>query len=84
MKLKYVSKRGKEIIFDDYCDETQEEDLGGYWVYMCKHHHRMYRHVLKGKFDDTGCSTYCSVDGCWREADYYVDFGPEEVKEVDE
>lgn len=75
----YTSKRGKQIVFDDYTDDT--EKYGTYWVEMCPHCHNKYRSILGNRADDggTACST-CSVKGCNSEANYYVDFSMNEVE----
>lgn len=74
----YTSKRGKQIVFDDFEDNTEEYD--SYWVEMCPHCHNKYRGILGNRADDggTACGT-CSVKGCENEADYYVDFNMNEV-----
>ena len=79
MKMTYTSKRGKQIVFDDYVDNTIE--FNSYWVEMCSHCHNKYRGILGKRADDggTACGT-CSVKGCENEANYYVDFNKNEVK----
>ncbi len=74
----YTSKRGKQIVFDDFEDNTEEYD--SYWVEMCPHCHNKYKGVLGNRADDggTACGT-CSVKGCENDADYYVDFNMNEV-----
>lgn len=74
----YTSKRGKQIVFDDFEDNTEEYD--SYWVEMCPHCHNKYRGILGNRADDggTACGT-CSVKGCENDADYYVDFNMNEV-----
>lgn len=71
----YTSKRGKQIVFDDFVKEYDEEYKMDrpYWAEMCPHCHRKYRKVLLGHFDRGGQAT-CSVKGCNNEAAYYVDF----------
>jgi hypothetical protein len=78
MKMIYTSPRGKQIIFDDFADNTAEHQ--SYWVEMCPHCHNKYRGILGNRADDggTACGT-CSVEGCENEADYYVDFDEKEV-----
>ena len=66
------NRNGKKIIFDDFTDE-RDQDYGGIWVAMCKTCARKYHDILTDKLDDCG-SGWCSVKGCDREADYYVDF----------
>ena len=78
----YKAKRGKQIIFDDYTDDTKE--YNSYGVEMCSHCRNKYRNILGKRVDDggTACGT-CSVKGCENEADYYVDFDENEVKFID-
>lgn len=82
MDMIYTSKRGKQIVFDDYADDTEE--YKSYWVEMCPHCHNKYKGILGNRADDggTACGT-CSVKGCNNEANYYVDFGINEVAFVD-
>ena len=79
MIMVYTSKRGKQIVFDDYVDNTVEYD--SYWAEMCPHCHNKYKGILGDRVDDGGsaCGT-CSVMGCENEADYYVDFSKDEVR----
>ena len=72
----YTSKRGRQIVFDDYVDDTTEYD--SYWVEMCPHCHNKYRAIL-GNRVDSGAFATCSVKGCNNEASYYVDFNMNEV-----
>lgn len=72
----YTSKCGKQIVFDDYVDNTFE--YNSYWVGMCKHCHDKYKSILDNRVDNCG-SGCCSVKGCENEADYYVDFNMNEV-----
>lgn len=75
----YTSKRGKQIIFDDYVNNTEE--YGSYWVEMCPHCYNKYRNILGNRVDDGGIAQgTCSVRGCTNEADYYVDFDKNEVE----
>ena len=74
----YISKRGHQIVFDDYVDETEE--YGTYWAEMCPHCHNKYRGILGNRADDGGTAGgTCSVKGCEKEANYYVDFNKSEV-----
>lgn len=74
----FRSPRGKEIIFDDFEDNTEE--YGSYWVEMCPHCHNKYRSILGHRADEGGTAAgACSVVGCENEAnvldnldDYYV------------
>lgn len=78
----YISKKGSLIVFDDYEDNT--EDYNSYWVEMCPHCRNKYKHIL-GKRVDDGNSAWgvCSVKGCENDAEYYVDFGMNEVEFVE-
>ncbi len=71
----------KEIVFDDYVDNTTEYD--SYWVEMCSNCRNKYKDVLGNRVDDggTACGT-CSVKGCENEANYYVDFDMNEVESI--
>lgn len=77
----YTSKHGKQIVFDDYVDDTLE--YNSYWVGMCPHCHNKYKGILGNRVDDCG-SGCCSVKGCNNEASYYVDFDMNEVEFVDD
>lgn len=76
MELIYTSKRGKQIIFDDFEDNTEEYQ--SFWAEMCPHCHNKYRGIL-GKRASHGAMGTCSVKGCENEAEYYVDFAENEV-----
>ena len=77
--LKFTSPRGKTIVFDDYCNEIDEQGIC--WVHMCKHCHNKYRSILGNRVSESGSdSAICSVKGCENKADYYVDFDGAEVK----
>lgn len=79
--LIYKPKRGKHITFDDFVDNTKEYD--SFWVEMCSQCYKKYKDILGKRVDEGGiaCGT-CSVKWCTNEADYYVDFGKNEVKFV--
>lgn len=78
-KMIYISPIGKEIVFNDYVDNTKE--YGCYWVEMCPHCHNKYKNILGNRPDDGGTAQgICSVEGCMSRADYYVDFAANEVK----
>lgn len=82
MKMIYNSKRGKQIVFDDYVNNTEE--YNSYWVEMCPHCHNKYRGILGSRADDRGSAQgICSVKGCENTADYYVDFDENEVSFVE-
>lgn len=77
-KMIYTSKRGTQIVFDDYVDNTKE--FNSYWVEMCPQCYQKYRDIIRNKADDGGTAPgTCSVAGCENEADYYVDFNVNEV-----
>lgn len=77
----YTSKRGKQIVFDDFVNEIKE--YGSCYVEMCPHCHNKYRGILGKRCDASGTAMgTCSVKGCWREADYYVDFDKNEISFV--
>ena len=73
-----TSPRGKQIVFDDFCEDA---DFDIIWVEMCRTCMAKYRGILGQRPDDggTACAT-CSVAGCEKEADYYVDFKAKEVE----
>lgn len=75
----YTSKKGKQIVFDDFVDEH-----GTCWGNMCPHCHNKYRGIL-GKRASKGGSgeETCSVKGCDKNASYYVDFNINEVTFAD-
>ena len=78
MLMIYTAKRGKQIAFDDYVDNTL--DYKSYWAEMCSHCHNKYRGILGHRCSEKGEAVgTCSVKGCEREADYYVDFSMNEV-----
>ena len=77
----YTSKHGKQIIFDDYVDNTFE--YNSYWVGMCPHCHNKYKNILGNRIDNCG-SGCCSVKGCDNEASYYVDLDMNEVEFIDD
>lgn len=77
--LKFISPKRKEIIFDDYCNEIDEQGIC--WVHMCKHCHNKYRSILGNRVSESASdSAICSVKGCNNKADYYVDFDGVEVQ----
>lgn len=73
----YTSKRGKQIVFDDFVNEIKE--YGSCYVEMCPHCHNKYRGILGNRCDDGGAMGICSVKGCKNEANYYVDFNRNEI-----
>jgi len=75
----YTSKRGKQIIFNNFGDNTKE--YNSYWVGMCPHCHNKYRGILGKRCDDRDTARgTCCVKGCENKADYYVEFDKNEVK----
>lgn len=73
----YVKKgETTPIVFDDFTDNTEE--FQSYWCCMCSSCCEKYKSVLGDRMDDAGQGT-CSVEGCEHEADYYIDFGMDEV-----
>lgn len=82
-EMVFTSKRGKQIVFDDFVEEYDEEFKKDrpYWAEMCPHCHRKYRGILGNRFDDGGTAQgTCSVKGCNNQANYYVDFYPNDTK----
>lgn len=79
MDMIYTSKRGKQIVFDDFVDNTEE--YNSYWVEMCKHCRNKYRGILGNRVDDDNSPWgTCSVKGCGNFSYYYVDFDMNEVE----
>lgn len=86
-KLIYKGKDGRTIMFDDFCDE-RDQDYCGVWVGMCKECAQKYHSILVtddcDRLDPCGSGS-CSVDGCGNEADYYVDFWmTDDIEIIDE
>ena len=79
-EMKFVSCNGKEIIFDDYVNETEE--YNSYWAEMCSECREKYKSILNNR-ESLGAAGTCSVKGCENEASYYVDFKSEEISEID-
>ena len=87
MLMKYVAKNGRTVLFDDWCDDQEDNGYedGGFWVSICESCKKKYKGVLKGHIDDFG-SGCCSVYGCNNNEDddedfesFYVDFARDEV-----
>lgn len=64
------------IVFDDYVDDQQ---YNSFWANMCQKHRVEYKKILGKKATKGSCNGLCSVKDCQQEADYYVDFKPEEI-----
>lgn len=74
----YTSKKGRQIVFDDFEDSTEE--YGTYWGNMCPHCHNKFKGILGNRASDGGSGeATCSVKGCENNAGYYVDFNVDEV-----
>lgn len=70
----------RPLVFDDYVDNTGE--FQSYWACLCGQCREKYGTELEGRIDDCGSGT-CSIEGCSNDADFYVDFGMNEVVVVD-
>ena len=81
MNMVYKSEQNKNIVFDDYVNNTEE--YGSYYVEMCSDCYNKYKDILGNRVDDGGACGTCSVKGCENEADYYVDFDKDEVELID-
>ena len=87
-KMVFVSKKNKtRIVFDDFVDDGDDgnENDFRFWAYMCPKCHNKYRNALKGKCSES--ATYdvtCSVDGCDRDAKWYVDFSEDDISFIEE
>ena len=79
-KMMYTSSNGKEIVFDAWEDDREEWNI--YWVDMCPRCYKKYRSILGNRVHRDGSGeARCYVCGCEAtDADYYVDFKPEEVR----
>lgn len=80
MKNMIYSKHDKQIVFDDYVDNTAE--YKSYYVEMCSHCCNKYKDILGNRVDDGGVvgGVICSVKECANEVDCYVDFDMNEVE----
>lgn len=72
----------KGIEFDDFVDEVEE--YGTYYVHICDTCYQKYKTEIGDRIDKDSANGYCSVKGCWNEAEHYVDFTPEDVQIVKE
>lgn len=63
------------IVFDDINDETAEHNV--YWVEMCPE--CLHKHKIPLGWVDSGAGGTCCVQGCWNEAQYYVDLPKDRV-----
>ena len=78
-KMIYTSSRGKRIKFDAWEDDRIENGI--YWVDMCPSCHNKYKGILgkRAHKDGSGIASWY-VCGCENtNADWYVDFDPNEV-----
>ena len=74
----FAATNGNEIAFDDFTADTEYDSV---WVEMCPHRHNKYKNILGLRCSDKGeAQGVCGVQGCNNEADYYVDFKPNEIK----
>jgi hypothetical protein len=69
----------KNITFDDAV--SKEDDGINAWSQVCnkcvdKHH------IEQDKLSPVPSECICGVEGCENEADYYIDFDDEELKEI--
>lgn len=79
MKNMIFKSGTKQIIFDDFVDNRAE--YGSYWAEMCPCCYEKYKDILGKRVDDGGIAQgACCVKGCWKDADYYVDFDENEVE----
>ena len=56
MEMTYTSKRGKQIVFDDYVDNTLE--FNSYWVEICPHCHNKLFYL-----DNESTNAICGLCG---------------------
>ena len=76
-EMKYLGSVGRVITFDDFVDETEEYNQ--YWVGMCGECITKYKENLGDKVPTGSPLGTCSVKGCRKEADYYIDFSEDEI-----
>jgi hypothetical protein len=74
MRYKY-----KEIIFDDVV--LKSADGLNNWSQIC-HRCKVRHNIDEKKLDNFGSGT-CGIEGCNREAEYYIDFEDKELTKVD-
>ena len=79
-KLVFTAKNGKKITFDDFVVDSEYDSV---WCGICEECAGEYREELYGHLDNCG-SGCCSVDGCGKIANYYVDFRHDDNIEVTE
>ena len=77
--MKFVAHNSIEVFFDDLCYETDDIELGGYWVGICTECFKKYHGAFGRRISSNPSEDICSVKGCDNEADYYVDFLKDEV-----
>ena len=70
------------IKFDDFVDEVEE--YGTYYVGICDKCYQKYKAEIGNRIDEGSAGGYCFVEGCWNEAEHYVDFAPEDVQIITE
>lgn len=75
--MKFVAHNGVSIVFDDWCDETEE--YGTYWVGICTECFKKYHGAFGRRISSNPSEDICSVKGCENEADYYIDFLKDKV-----
>lgn len=73
--LRYRTKSGKIIKFDDFVDEGN----GKYWAEMCEECMDRYREDFATNSSHSVSTSECSVRHCNNPAEYYVDFIDEDV-----
>ena len=68
--LRYRTKSGKIIKFDDFVTEGN----GKYWVEMCESCMNKHKEDFDTKYSPSTSTSACSVSYCQNPAEYYVDF----------
>lgn len=66
------------ITFDDFVDDEH----GHVWTQICPRCVNKHSKVILQKWLDDGAGGICGVQGCKREAEYYLDF-PEKYDIID-
>ena len=70
------------IEFDDYVDEVEE--YGTCYVHICESCYQKHKKKIGNRIDIGSANGYCSVEGCWNDADHYVDFVPDDIQIIEE